>query len=66
VVANEIRKAANEKLFMQFPQLLASHPGADFWANGFFAISGASSPSNRLIRDFIDLTRQVSSRLNNF
>ncbi len=66
VVANEVRKAANEKLFTRFPQLLEDHPAADFWANGYFAISGASSPSSQLIRDFTELSRQASSRLNNF
>lgn len=65
-VAGEVRRATNDKLFSHFPDLLHSHPSADFWANGYFAISGASSPSGRLIRDFIDLSKRVSQRSNNF
>lgn len=65
-VANEVRKMTNEKLFMQFPHLLSSLPSADFWANGYFAISGANSPSNRLIQDFMELSHQVTLRLTNF
>ncbi len=61
-VAAEVRTVTNERLFSRFPELLDTHPNANFWATGFLAISGANSPSNQLVRDYIELTKQVSLR----
>jgi len=55
----EIRNRTNDQIFTSFPRLLETHSSADFWANGYFAISGSHSPSNRLINDYISLSRQV-------
>lgn len=59
-VAAEVRAVTNERLFSRFPELLESYPNANFWAAGYLAISGANSPSNQLVRDYIELTKQVS------
>jgi len=61
-VAAEVRSVTNERLFSRFPELLDTHPNANFWAAGYLAISGANSPSNQLVRDYIELTKQVSLR----
>ncbi len=65
-VAVEVRNVTNERLFNRFPELLNSHPNADFWAAGYLAVSGANSPSNQLVRDTIELTKQVSLRSTSF
>lgn len=65
-VAAEVRNVTNERLFSRFPELLNSHPNADFWAAGYLAISGANSPSVQLVRDTIELTKQVSLRSTSF
>jgi DNA-binding response OmpR family regulator len=62
-MVEEIKESTDIQIFAGFPALLLAHPEGEFWARGYFSISGSKSLSNRLINDYISLSRQVFSRL---
>jgi hypothetical protein len=59
----DIRLQLNTLFFTNHPALLQANPDGDFWLPGYFALSGANPPSNRMINDFIVLYRQVEPQL---
>lgn len=56
-VIQEIRRRTSTHLLANFPELRNSDPQLDFWAPGYLALSGGSSPSVGMIYDFIKQTR---------
>jgi DNA-binding response OmpR family regulator len=62
-MVEEIKERTDIQIFAGFPTLLMAHPEGEFWARGYFSISGSKSLSNRLINDYISLSRQVLSHL---
>ena len=62
-MVQEIKERSDIQIFAAFPTLLVTHPSGEFWANGYFCISGEQSLSNRLINDYISLSRQILSSL---
>lgn len=59
----DVRLQLNTLFFTNHPTLLQANPDGDFWLPGYFALSGANPPSNRMINDFIVLYRQVEPQL---
>ena len=62
-MVQEIKERTDIQIFAAFPTLLVTHPNGEFWANGYFCISGEQSFSKRLINDYISLSRQILSGL---
>lgn len=60
-MVQEIKERTNIQIFAAFPTLLATYPNGEFWANGYFCLSGEQPLSNRLINDYISLSRQILS-----
>jgi CheY-like chemotaxis protein/REP element-mobilizing transposase RayT len=55
----EIKDRANILIFARFPELLKDNLEGNFWAPGYFAVSGPQMLSNRMIEDYITLSRQI-------
>jgi hypothetical protein len=60
---SDIRLQLNTLIFTANPGLLQANPGGDFWMPGYFAMTGSTPPSNRMINDFIALYRQVEPQM---
>ena len=60
-MVDEIKRRSEIQIFAIFPQLLQTYPSGEFWAAGYFALSGSQSFSSRLINDYISLSRQILS-----
>lgn len=52
-----IRQHTSRRLFTEFPRYVESNPSGDFWAPGYFIISGTHPPQPQLIKDYIRETR---------
>lgn len=52
-----IRQHTSRRLFTEFPRFAESNPSGDFWAPGYFMMSGTQPPQPQLIKDFIKDTR---------
>lgn len=55
----EIKERTDILIFAGFPGLLKDNLLGEFWAPGYFAVSGPQMLSNRLIEDYISLSRQI-------
>jgi REP element-mobilizing transposase RayT len=53
-----LRQRLSERIFAAFPKLRGQNPSGDFWAQGYLIISGSTPPSNQLVQDYIQQTRQ--------
>lgn len=58
-MVQEIKERTTIQIFANFPGLLQTHLNGEFWAPGYFSISGSQSLSTRLINDYISLSRQI-------
>lgn len=56
-IVQEIRRRTSTHLFTNFPELISGENRSDFWAPGFMALSGSSSPTAGMVYDFIKTTR---------
>jgi hypothetical protein len=56
-IIHEIRRRTSAHIFANFHDL-TSDGQSDFWAPGFLALSGSTSPSVGMIYDFITQTRE--------
>lgn len=54
----KVRKAASESIFKEFPTLKQYNNQEDFWAPGSLLMNGTQPPSQRLIQNFIEQSRQ--------
>lgn len=52
-----IRQHTSRRLFVEFPRFVETNPSGDFWAPGYFIISGPQPPQAQLVKDFIKETR---------
>ena len=57
-IIQEIRRRTSAHLFSNFTFLNPENAQADFWAPGFLALSGSTSPTVGMIYDFITQTRK--------
>jgi CheY-like chemotaxis protein/REP element-mobilizing transposase RayT len=55
----EIKDRSNILIFARFPELLKDNLEGNFWAPGYFALSGPQMLSNRMIEDYLTLSRQI-------
>jgi|GEM_PF-1411170 len=62
-VVQEIKSRSEIQIFANFPGLLQTHPAGEFWAPGYFAISGSHPISNRMVNDYLSLSRQALTSL---
>jgi REP element-mobilizing transposase RayT/CheY-like chemotaxis protein len=53
-----IRMQTSERIFKEFPRLKDENPSGDFWAPGYLIMGGAQAHPQKLVRDFIQQTRQ--------
>jgi CheY-like chemotaxis protein/REP element-mobilizing transposase RayT len=55
----EIKDRSNILIFARFPELLKDNLEGNFWAPGYFAVSGPQMLSSRMIEDYLTLSRQI-------
>jgi len=53
-----IRQQTSERVFKDFPRIKSDNPSGDFWAPGYLIMGGSQPHPQKLVRDFIDQTRQ--------
>jgi REP element-mobilizing transposase RayT len=53
-----LRQHTSERIFAEFPRFGRENPSGDFWAPGYLIVGGTQSPPTRLIKEFIQQTRQ--------
>ena len=57
-IIQEIRRRTSAHLFSNFPDTNPDNAMPEFWAPGFLALSGSTSPTVGMIYDFITQTRK--------
>ncbi len=60
-LVRDIRRRTTAHITSNFTDLTPVGNGDDFWAQGFLILSGSTSPTVRMIHDFISLTRTNQS-----
>jgi REP element-mobilizing transposase RayT len=53
-----IRQGISEKVFEEFPRFKKENPSGDFWAPGYLIMGDTQPAPARVIKDFIQQTRQ--------
>lgn len=53
-----IRQHSSDRVFKEFPRLKDENPSGDFWAPGYLIMGGSQPHPQKLVRDFIEQTRQ--------
>lgn len=53
-----VRQQTSERVFKEFPRHKNENPSGDFWAPGYLIMGGANPHPQKLVRDFIEQTRQ--------
>lgn len=53
-----IRQQTSDRIFSEFPRYKAENPSGDFWAPGYLIMGGSQPHPHKLVRDFIQQTRQ--------
>ncbi len=53
-----VRQQTSERIFRDFPRYKSENPSGDFWAPGYLIMGGANPHPQKLVRDFIEQTRQ--------
>jgi putative transposase len=58
-IVTVVRQHTSERIFSDFPRLSSENPSGDFWAPGYLLMSGQSELPERVIKFFIERTRQL-------
>jgi putative transposase len=53
-----VRQQTSERVFKEFPRIKNDNPSGDFWAPGYLIMGGSQPHPQKLVRDFIEQTRQ--------
>lgn len=53
-----VRQQTSERVFKEFPRIKSDNPSGDFWAPGYLIMGGSQPHPQKLVRDFIEQTRQ--------
>lgn len=53
-----IRQQMSDRIFKDFPRLKDENPSGDFWAPGYLIMGGSQPHPQKLVREFIEQTRQ--------
>ena len=53
-----IRQQTSERIFKDFSRIKSENPSGDFWAPGYLIMGGSQPHPQKLVRDFIEQTRQ--------
>jgi REP element-mobilizing transposase RayT len=53
-----VRQHSSDRVFKEFPRLKDENPSGDFWAPGYLIMGGSQPHPQKLVRDFIEQTRQ--------
>lgn len=53
-----VRQHTSQKIFEDFPRFKNQNLAKDFWAPGYLMLVGKQLPSSKMIKEFIQTTRQ--------
>ncbi|HAE58102.1 MAG TPA: IS200/IS605 family transposase [Anaerolineae bacterium] len=53
-----VRQQTSERVFKEYPRIKNDNPSGDFWAPGYLIMGGSQPHPQKLVRDFIEQTRQ--------
>lgn len=53
-----VRQHSSDRVFKEFSRLKDENPSGDFWAPGYLIMGGSQPHPQKLVRDFIEQTRQ--------
>jgi hypothetical protein len=53
-----VRQQISSRIFSDFPNFARENPSGDFWAPGYLIMGGPQPHPSKLIKDFIQQTRQ--------
>lgn len=53
-----VRQQSSDRVFKEFARLKDENPSGDFWAPGYLIMGGSQPHPQKLVRDFIEQTRQ--------
>lgn len=53
-----VRQQISSRIFSDFPRFAKENPSGDFWAPGYLIMGGPQPHPSKLIKDFIQQTRQ--------
>ncbi len=57
-VLDTVREISSERIFAEFPRLRSENPSGDFWAPGHLALTGWREPTDPLVAEFVQATRE--------
>ena len=57
-VITTLKRTTSERVFVEFPNIAADHPGGDFWAPGYLLHGAGQMLSPQQINDFLAFTRR--------
>jgi REP element-mobilizing transposase RayT len=57
-VINTLKRTTSERVFVEFPNIAADHPGGDFWAPGYLLLGAGQMVTPQQINDFLAFTRR--------